>query len=96
MYCRLPTSGEYGHEPFPGLYNHLMISCTVLLFCKLKGVQELEVFASDFEFCTIYIKIFGKIFFDWSMMGGATIVPRSLKTKRNRNFSRWARIFFIF
>jgi hypothetical protein len=28
-------------------------------------------------------KILVKIFFDWTTMGGATIIPRSLKTTRN-------------
>jgi hypothetical protein len=28
----------------------------------------------------IYYKILGKNFFDWTIMGGATIIPRSLKT----------------
>jgi hypothetical protein len=28
-------------------------------------------------------KILVKIFFDWTIMGGATIIPRSLKTTRN-------------
>ncbi len=32
-------------------------------------------------------KISVKIFFDWTIMGGATIIPRSLKTTRNeKNF----------
>ncbi len=28
-------------------------------------------------------KILGKKFFDWTIMGGAMIIPRSLKTTRN-------------
>jgi hypothetical protein len=42
-------------------------------------------FSFDFEFCTISLlvmhdtKIFGKNSFDWTIMGKATIIPRSLK-----------------
>ncbi len=31
-------------------------------------------------------KIFGKKNFDWTIMGGAAIIPRSLKTTRNEKF----------
>jgi hypothetical protein len=37
------------------------------------------------------------IFFDWTIMGGATIIPHSLKTTRNENnFLERLNLFFIF
>ena len=37
-----------------------------------------------------------KFFFDWTIMGGATIIPRSLKTTRNeKNFQDRPKIFFL-
>jgi hypothetical protein len=41
-------------------------------------------------------KILGKIFFDWTIIGGATIIPRSLKTKRNKKKFQDRPIFFFF
>ncbi len=54
----------------------------------LKVHKNENFFGFDYEFCTISVlcinnKIFGENFFDWTIMGGATIIPRSLKTKRN-------------
>ncbi len=35
--------------------------------------------------------------FDWTIMGGATIIPRSLKTTRNeKNFQDKQKKFFFF
>ena len=58
----------------------------------LKVHQNDNFFGFDFEFCPISLlvmqkkKILGEIFFDWTIMGGATIIPRSLKTTRNEKF----------
>ncbi len=55
----------------------------------LKGHKNENFFGFDFEFCTISMlvmhnnKILVEHFFDWTIMGGATIIPRSLKTTRN-------------
>ncbi len=57
---------------------------------SVKVTQELEFIGSDFEFFTISllvmlnIKILENNYFDWTIMGETTIVPRSLKTKRNK------------
>jgi hypothetical protein len=41
-------------------------------------------------------KILVKKFFDWAFMGGATIIPRSLKTTRNEKiFQDRPKIFFF-
>ncbi len=43
-------------------------------------------FLISYYFIVSYAKIkrfWGKRFFDWTIMGGATIIPRSLKTTRN-------------
>jgi hypothetical protein len=41
--------------------------------------------------------ILGKKFFDWTIMGGATIIPRSLKTTRNEKiFELGQKMFKIF
>jgi hypothetical protein len=64
------------------------------LFDNAFKVHENEnFFGFDFEFCTISLlvmqcinkKIFGKKLYDWTIMGGATIIPRSLKTTQNEN-----------
>ncbi len=34
----------------------------------------------------IIIKIWGKFIFDWTIMGGAMIIPPSPKTKQNKKF----------
>jgi hypothetical protein len=36
--------------------------------------------------------------FDWTITGGATIVPRSLKTKRNKEFfqDRAKKFYFLY
>jgi hypothetical protein len=50
--------------------------------------------------CYLYIKnkILRKNFLDWTIMGGATIIPRSLKTTRNENFFELGQknIFFLY
>jgi hypothetical protein len=40
----------------------------------------------------------GENFFDWiwTILGGATIIPRSLKTKRNKKHFKTGQFFFIF
>jgi hypothetical protein len=54
----------------------------------------MRIFGANFEFCIISllvmlkIKILEKTNFDWTIMGGATIVPRSVKTKWNKKMSR--------
>jgi hypothetical protein len=35
-------------------------------------------------------------FFDWTIMGGATIIPRNLKTTRNENNFQDSPKFFLF
>ncbi len=35
-------------------------------------------------------------FFDWTNMGGVTIIPRSLKTTRNEKFFKIGQNFFLF
>ncbi len=45
------------------------------------------------QFCRIN-KIFGKEFFYWTIMGGATIIPSSLKTMRTEK-KRFAKFFFF-
>ncbi len=38
----------------------------------------------------------GKFFFDWTIMGGATIIPRSLKTTRDeKKFHDRPTIFYF-
>jgi hypothetical protein len=55
----------------------------------LKVHKNENFFGFDFEFCNIsmlvmhYNKILVKKIFDWTIMGGATIIPRSLKTTQN-------------
>ncbi len=53
-----------------------------------------------YYFIVCYAKIlrfWNQIFFYWTFMGGATIVPRSLKTKRNQtNFHDRPIFYFIF
>jgi hypothetical protein len=40
--------------------------------------------------------ILEKIFFDWTIMGGAAIIPRSLKTKRKKKIQeRPKKILFL-
>ncbi len=55
-------------------------------------VHKIEnFFVSDFGICVISLlvtvcinnKILGKKFFDWTILGGATIIPRSPRTTRN-------------
>jgi hypothetical protein len=41
-------------------------------------------------------KILGEQFLDWTIMGGATIIPRSLKTKQNKKMFKIGRKFFNF
>ncbi len=69
-------------------------------FLLSKGTQEGEYFLLRFyNFILIRcqlglnIKILEKLFFDCTIIGGATIVPRSLKTKRNKKFLK---VFFYF
>jgi hypothetical protein len=62
----------------------------------------MRIFGFDFEFCTIVCwlcinnKILGKIFVDSAIMGGATIIPRSLKTTGNENFQDRPNFFKFF
>jgi hypothetical protein len=41
-------------------------------------------------------KILVKKFFDWTIMGGATIIMRSLKTTRNEKIFKIGQIFLYF
>jgi hypothetical protein len=41
-------------------------------------------------------KILVKIFFDWAIMGGATIIPRSPRTTRNEKKFQDRPIIFLF
>jgi hypothetical protein len=44
----------------------------------------------------LFVKILEIKFFDWTIMGGATIIPRSLKTKQNKkNFQDRPNFFFF-
>jgi hypothetical protein len=70
---------------------------------SLKVHKNGNLFGSDFEFCTFSLlvllkyKILGKKNFDWTILGGAMIVPSSLKTKRNqRNFQYRPKKFFSY
>jgi hypothetical protein len=70
---------------------------------RLKVHKNEHFLAPIFKFVVFHcklclnIKILGKHFFDQSIMGGATIVPHSLKTKRNKKkFQDRPKIFFIF
>ncbi len=55
----------------------------------LKVHKNENFFGFDLEFCTISMLVmdkkldFGEKFFDWTIMGGATIISRCLKTTRN-------------
>jgi hypothetical protein len=41
-------------------------------------------------------KLLGNFFFDWTIMGEATIIPRSLKTTRNEKiFQDRPKIFYL-
>jgi hypothetical protein len=69
----------------------------------LKIHKNENFFGFDFEFCTISMlvmhknKISVKKIFDWTIMGGATIIPRSLKTTRNeKNYQDRPNFLFIF
>ncbi len=61
-------------------------------WAPLKVHKNDNFFGFDFEFCTILMlvihnnKILGNTFFDWTIMGGATIIPRSLRTTRNEKY----------
>jgi hypothetical protein len=41
-------------------------------------------------------KILGKNFVDWTIMGGATIIPRSLKTTRSKQIFQDSQKYFLF
>jgi hypothetical protein len=67
----------------------------------LKVNKNDNFFGFDFEFCTnsmlfMHNKILVKNFFDWTIMGGATIIPRSPKTTRNeKNFQDRPKVFYF-
>jgi hypothetical protein len=73
-------------------------------FNPIKIHKNENFFGFDFEFFTISYckscinnKISVKNLFDWTIMGGATIIPRSLKTTRNeKNFQDRLNIFLFF
>jgi hypothetical protein len=69
---------------------------------SLKVHKNENFFGFDFEFCIfqcqlcINNKILVKKKFDWTIMGGATIIPRSLKTTRNeKNFQDRPNFFYF-
>ena len=68
----------------------------------LKVHKTENFFDSDLEFvlflCQLCInnKILVKHFFDWTIMGGATIIRRSLKTKRNEKIFKIGQKNFYF
>ncbi len=75
------------------------------IFIPLKAHKNENFFGFDFEFCTISMivmhkycnKILVKNFFDWTIMGGATIIPRSPRTTRNeKNVQDRPKFFFFF
>jgi hypothetical protein len=70
---------------------------------SLKVHKNENFFGFDFEFCTFSVfvmqnnKILVNIFFDWTIMGGAMIITRSLKSTRNeKNLQDRPKFFFIF
>ena len=69
-------------------------------FDPLNVHKNENFFGFDFEFCTISLLVMyklGKIFLDRTIIGGATIVPRSLNTTRNeKNFQERPNFLFIF
>ncbi len=66
----------------------------------LKVHNNVNFFVFDFDFIVSYVciknKILGKIIFDWTIMGGATIILRCLRTKRNKYFFKIGQKIFIF
>ncbi len=58
---------------------------------SLKVHKNENFFGFDFEFCTVSLIVmlkyegFVKKIFDWLIMGGVRIIPRSLKTTGNKN-----------
>ena len=71
-----------------------------VVYLKVHKIENF--FDSDFEICVISLlviinnKVLVKHFFDWTIMGGATIIPRSLKTTRNeKTFKIGQSYFFI-
>jgi hypothetical protein len=55
---------------------------------SVKGTQNENFFGNNFEVLTISLLVmlkckgFVKKIFDWAIMGGGTIVPRSVKNKK--------------
>ncbi len=69
----------------------------------LKVHKNENFFGFDLELCNISMlvmhkyKDFSEKFFDWTIMGGATIIPRSLKITRNeKNFQDRQKLFLFF
>jgi hypothetical protein len=66
----------------------------------LASILNFVLFHCFYLFIYLYYinnKILGKKFFDWTIMGGATIIPRSPKTTRNEKFFQdRPKIFFSF
>jgi hypothetical protein len=67
----------------------------------LKVHKKDHFFGFAFEFCTVsllvmlnYEGFLKKTIFDWSIMGGGRIIPRSLKTTGNKNSFQPKPIFF--
>ncbi len=85
------------------LYLRLTWGFKIPGFIAVLKVHKIEIFfASILKFviflCQLCqnIKILGKHFFDWTILGGATIIPRSLKTTRNeKNFQDRPKIFYF-
>jgi hypothetical protein len=64
----------------------------------MSKVHKIENFVdSDFGICVRYVKIlrFYKKFFDWAIIGGGTIFPRSPRTTQNeKKFGARSQKFF--
>jgi hypothetical protein len=79
------------------------------IFWYVTGSAEVLKGTQDWEFCWLrfwnlrfffvsYVKILSlkKNFFDWSIIGGGMIFPRSPRTTREKNFELGPKIFFFF
>ncbi len=66
-------------------------------YCILNlKVHKIEnFFDSDFGICVISLLVVTK-FFDWTILGGATIIPRSPRTTRNEKSFKIGKFFFFF
>ncbi len=75
----------------------------LLIIISLLKVHKIEnFFDSDFGICVISLLViskyqdFTKNFFDWAIIGGGTIFPRSPRTTRNEKNFELGQNFLIF